>query len=65
MSEGKEKWGLFNSKGEMTFRGSYEACKAEQQRRYNAYIKARANANLERQLRWQQRGGRDDDRDRS
>lgn len=65
MPEDKSKWGLFNSKGELIFSGSYEACKAQRQRRHEDNRRAIADQNAERQRRWEQQGGRDDLRDRS
>lgn len=68
MSSGNEsqpkRYGLFNGKGEMVFSGSYEACKAEWQRRHEDREKQVQSANFDRQMRWKQRGGRDDERDR-
>lgn len=68
MSSGSEsqskRYGLFNGKGEMVFSGSYEACKAEWQRRHENRQKEFHAANFERQQRWKNRGGRDDERDR-
>lgn len=46
------------------FVGSYEECKAEWQRRHEKERKAFHDQNAERQIRWQQRGGKDDERDR-
>lgn len=68
MSSAKEsqskRYGLFNAKGEMVFSGSYEACKLEWQRRHEQREKQVHQANFERHMRWKERGGRDDERDR-
>jgi hypothetical protein len=66
MSSGSEsqskRYGLFNAKGEMVFSGSYEACVAEWQRRHEDREKKFHNENFNRQLRWRERGCRDDER---
>jgi hypothetical protein len=68
MSSGNEsqpkRYGLFNGKGEMVFSGSYEACKAEWQRRHEDRKRLVHQENFNRQLRWRERGCRDDERGR-
>ena len=46
------------------FTGTYEACKAEWQRRHEQERKTFHERKFQRQLRWQERGAKDDDRER-
>lgn len=62
----ERKEGLYDlmSGDKVIFTGSYEACKAEWQRRHEQERKRFHEQNFQRQLRWQERGAKDDERER-
>ena len=56
-------WEL-KSGDKVIFVGTYEDCKAEWQRLHEKQRKEFHDKKADRQLKWQQRGGKDDERDR-
>jgi len=59
-----ELWELVNGKNEVIFVGTYEAVNQEWQRRHEKERKRFHDRNAQRQIRWEQRGMQDDERDR-
>ena len=59
-----ELWELVNGKNEVIFVGTYEAVNQEWQRRHEKEHKRFHDRNAQRQIRWEQRGMQDDERDR-